>query len=30
MGKRPGKGSQAVESGLDPREDLVQRNDIAL
>lgn len=30
MGKRPGKQSQIVESGLDPREDLMHKNDIAL
>lgn len=30
MGKRPGKQSQTVESGLGPREDLVHKKDTAL
>lgn len=30
MGKRPGKQSQTVESGLGPREDVVHKNNTAL
>lgn len=30
MGKRPGKQSQTVESGLDHRQDLVHKKDTAL